>query len=559
MKHLEKNQWPFFKVLFFFFMGIALLNIFAAYFFFRIDLTEDKRYSIHETTKTLLQNITDPIYVKVYLAGDLPAGFKRLQEATQAMLEEFKVYAHHRLQYRCIDPDEWSTQQKKTLIPQLIEKGIQPTNLHAREKGKKIEKLIFPGALVGYQDKDEGVMLLQGNKWALPEEILNQSIEGLEYALSRAINKLINPTRKKVALVRGHGEPDTLRLSGLMKALQEYYEVYFINFAKEKQRMHYDALLITKPQQAFSEKEKYELDQYIMQGGKVLFFLDRIRIDMDSLRHGGTFALPLDVGLDDQLFRYGVRMNPDLIQDLQAGVYPVITGNFGHQPQVNLLPWPFFPIINHFSNHLIVKNLDALYGQFMSSIDTVRALGVKKTPLAFTSRHAHKTVAPIQVDLETLREVPRPAAYTHGPMPVIYLLEGQFTSLYKNRMLPDDMAPTHFLWQSQPAKLCVASGNWVLNGLDTKKKYPLPWGYDPFLQRTFAQEDFVLNTLAYMLDAQGLINAKNKTIALRLLDKVKIDQESRIWQILNIFLPVALLLILGLIGNSLYCRAYTKF
>ncbi|MCG8340540.1 MAG: gliding motility-associated ABC transporter substrate-binding protein GldG [Cytophagales bacterium] len=536
-------------------VAISFINFFSYRFFFRMDLTEDQRYSINEATKKLLSELKDEVSIKVYLAGDLPTAFKRLQHATKELLAELKVYSNHKLQYKFIDSEE--VEEKQTLILELAEKGIQPTNLYTQEKGKRIEKLTLPGALLAYQDKEVGIMLLKGNKLATLEEILNQSIEGLEYELVRAVRKLTQQERKKIALLRGHEEPDTLRLIGLAHVLREHYDLFYVNLLQETPLANYDAVLITKPQKPFSESEKYLLDQYIMQGGKVLFFLDRLRIDMDSLRGGRTFAFPLDIGLDDQLFRYGIRINQDLVQDLNAGVYPIVVGNMGNQPQLSLLPWPFFPILNNFAHHLIVKNLDALYAQFISSIDTVKAEGVTKTPLVFTSPYARKLAAPVQVDLETLREAPSPDLYTKGPLPIIYLLEGRFTSLYKNRLVPETFTQADFLSESQPTKLLITTASSLLvNQLDPNTKQPRPWGYDPFLQYTFAHEDFLLNTLAYMLDEHGLINAKNKTFKIRLLDKPKVEQARLTWQLINLLTPLVLLLLWGWGWNRCYKRNY---
>ena len=539
--------------------GIGLVYLLGSRFYLRIDLTADQRYSLHAATKKLLSELEGEMYVAVYLAGDLPTGLKQLKRATQELLEECKVYAHHQLRYQFVDLDKAPAEQKKSVLMKLAAKGIQPTNLYMQEQGQRIEKLIFPGALLTYKDQEGGVLLLKGNKMASPAQMINQSIEGLEYELSNAIEKLVRTQRKQVAVLRGHGEPDLRQLSGLINALEEYYAVHILDFSAKSVLAAYDALLMTQPQQPFSEAEKYLLDQYIMQGGKVLFFLDKLRINMENLRQQAAFAFPLDIGLDDQLFRYGVRINPDLVQDLRAGVYPVVVGNLGNQPQLKLLPWPFFPLLNSFADHLVTKNMDVLYLQFVSSIDMIQAPGVTPTPLVFTSQYSSRLGAPVQVDLEALRKPPQPAHYPQGHIPLVYLLEGNFTSLYKNRFLPAGFDPATFLPASQPTKLLVvASGSMVRNDMEPRKKQPLPWGYDPFLQQQFANKDFVLNTLAYMLDEDGLINLKNKTLQIRLLDQVKLAQERLWWQLMNLIIPILLLGLLGVVWNYLYKRAYRR-
>jgi len=541
-----------------FLAGGGLMYYLGSYFYFRIDLTEDQRYRIHPATQKLLGELQEEIHCEVYLAGELPTEFKQLKRAIQDLLEDCNAYARHRLRYQFIDLDKLPAEQKKSCLLKLAAKGIRPTNLYMQEKGRRIEKFIFPGALLTYKGQERGILLLKGNKMTSPAQMINQSIEGLEYELANATARLVRTQHKQVALLSGHGSPDLSQLSGLIHALQEHYVLHTIDFSANPVLEAYDALLIAKPQQPFSEREKYLLDQYIMQGGKVLFFLDRLHINMDNLREHEAFAFPLDLGLDDQLFRYGVRINPDLVQDLHSGVYPVVVGNLGNQPQLKLLPWPFFPLLNHFTDHLVTKNMDVLYAQFVSSIDTIQSQGVTHTPLVFTSQHSRSVEAPVHIDLETLRKPPQSIHYNHGHIPLAYLLEGTFTSLYKNRFLPAGFDTAAFLSKSQPTKLLVfASGSIVLNGLDPHKKQPLPWGYDPFLRQHFANQDFVCNTLAYMLNEEGLINLKNKTLKIRLLDQVKIAQERLWWQLVNLTVPILLLGLLGVLWNYWYRRIYT--
>ena len=539
---------------------LVLMNGLAHRFFVRIDLTEDKRHSIHPATKQLLSRVGGEVHVTIYLAGDLPTGLKQLQRAAQELLDEFKVYAKHPIYYQIVDPNAATLQERKKLFKKLAEKGIQPTNLFIQKHGQRTEKLIYPGALVTYQGRAMGVMLLKGSKMTAPAQMVSQSIENLEYELTSVLDKLVNQERTKVALVKGHGEPKASQLHGLTQALSEHYELHEVGLAPTEKLADYGALLLTKPQQPFSEEEKYLLDQYIMQGGKVLFFLDRLRIDMDSLHSGQGFAFPLALNLDDQLFKYGIRINQDLVQDLHAGVYPVIVGKVGNQPQLQLLPWPFFPILNNFASHLITKNMDALYTQFVSSLDTVQAAGVSQTPLVLTSKYSRRLGTPVHVDLASLRKAPDPALYNQGPIPVVYLLEGEFTSLYKHRLVPIGFDPAQLRPTSQPTKLLVAaSGSMVLNAIDPRQGQPLPWGLDPFLQQTFANEDFVLSALSYMLDEAGLINTKRKAFKLRFLDKIKVEQNRLTWQLINIMPPLLLLLLVGLAWNGIYKRMFTRF
>ncbi|MEL6607021.1 MAG: gliding motility-associated ABC transporter substrate-binding protein GldG [Bacteroidota bacterium] len=540
-------------------LSLAFLYFVGSQFYFRLDLTADQRYSLHTATKKLLSELDEVLHIDIYLTGELPTDLKQLKRATQELLEECKVHAGHPIRYRFVDLDKATKEEKKNHYKQLASQGIQPTNLYLQEKGQRIEKLIFPGALLTYKGRTGGMLLLKGNKMTSPAQMVNQSIEGLEYEFAQTINQLVRTKRKQIAVLRGHQEPDLKYLNGLLNALAAHYRVQTPKLSAKTDLSGYDALLITRPQRPFSESEKYVLDQYIMQGGKVLFFLDRLRTNMENLHRQVDFAFPLELGLEDQLFKYGVRINPDLVQDLRSGAYPVVVGNLGNQPQIQLLPWPFFPILNLFADHLVTKNMDALYPQFVSSIDKIQVPDVTHTPLVFTSQYARRTAAPVQVDLETLRKAPQPAHYNHGHLPLAYLLEGRFTSLYKNRFLPEGFDETHFLPDSRPTKLLVvASGSLVRNSIDARKKQLLPWGYDPFLRQQFANKDFVLNALAYMLDEGGLIQLKQKNRAIRLLDNVKINKERLGWQLINLITPLLLLGMLGILWNYLYRRAYQK-
>jgi gliding-associated putative ABC transporter substrate-binding component GldG len=537
------------------FMGIA--NLLAVYFPLRIDLTEDKRYTLHDTTKGLLAQLKADVHVDIYLAGDLPTGFKQLQYSLKSLLEEFKAYARYPIIYQIIDINGEPLSKRQEMLKKLVEKGIEPSNLYRQVNGQRTEKIIYPGAIISYQDKETGVMLLKANKMTSTATMVSQSIENLEYEFISSLAKLVNTKSVQIGLVRGHGEPDAIKLHGLLQALNGFYEVQQVSLSPAVDLSNYGALLITKPQQPFSEAEKYALDQYIMQGGKVLYFLDRLRIDMDNLTKGNSFAFPLDINLDDQLFRYGVRINHDLIKDLQSGVYPIIVGKMGNQPQLQFLPWPFFPVLNDFADHVITKNVNALYTQFVSSIDPIKVEGIIQTPLVCSSSYSIKAGTPVFVDLESLRKPPDTSLYNQGPIPIAYLLEGRFNSLFKNRVPPDGVDISQFIPISQPTKiLVVATGSMVVNAVSPKEGNALTWGYDPFLQQNFANQDFVLNTLAYMLEESGIINAKRKTIKLRLLDNLKAQRERTYWQLLNIVTPILILTLIGVSWHMVRRRKY---
>jgi ABC-2 type transport system permease protein len=541
-------------------MLLLILNVWASDTFFRLDLTEDRRYTITPATKALLQELEDVVYVDVYLQGDVPSGFKRLQRSIRETLEEFQTYAGPNIQYNFIDPKTAVSQSARNeFYSSLAQKGIQPTNIFDTQEGSRTEKLVFPGAVVSYGGQERGVMLLRGNMAATPEERLNQSIEGVEYHLASAIRELSQQGLPQLGWLVGHGEADSLQVQSIRRSLREQYELQDMRLERLPE-LQPTALIITNPSRAYSEQEKYLLDQYVMRGGNVLMFLDAVRVNMDSLGQGGTVAVPQPLGLEELLFRWGLRLNQNLVQDLSSGAYPIVVGNMGNQPQMRMLRWPFFPVLNNYAAHPIVRNLDATYARFVSSLDTVKADGVRKTPLIFTSQYSRLFAAPVRVSVEDLRRDVRPESYNAGPQAIAYLLEGNFTSLYKNRFLPEGVEERGFKAEGQGGKIVVvADGDFALNEVNRRTREALPLGAAPFTQQIFANGEFIENALAYLTSEGGLIMARNKEVSIRPLDPVRLEREKTWWQSLNLLLPVLLILALG-VGHYFWRkRKYTRF
>lgn len=544
--------------------GIGLLviiniNIFFSNYTLRFDITEEKRYTISQATIELLESLNDIVYLDVYLEGEFPPGFQRLQNAVEQTLSEFKVYAGENVQYRFINPDEVKgSDGKQQLIQRLGEMGIQPTNLMATEDGKRTEKLIFPGAVISYADTEIGVMLLKGNKSSSPQERLNQSIEGVEYELAVGINRLVNTDRKKIAWIKGHRELDSIDVYSIKNILLESYDVFDVHLALKSDLNAYDAAIIAKPVVPFSENDIFKIDQFIMRGGKVLFFLDVLDVSLDSISREGSIGFPLKTNLDNLLFKYGVRINKDYLLDLSSGGFPVVVGNLGEEPQIQMMPWPFYPIVNQFSTHPIVRNLDAMYLRFTSSIDTVSAPNVLKIPLLFSSPYTRSVTAPVRISLNDLRKEMSPQVFNEGSKPLGYLLEGRFASVYKNRFLPEGQIKADFLDESIPTAIIVcADGDIPRNEINPKTNTPYDLGFEPFLQAEFANEDFILNSLSYLVDENDLILSRNKEIKIRPLDKIKAEEQKLKWQILNLISPIAIVIIFGLIRNYFRKRKYS--
>ncbi|REE05651.1 gliding motility-associated ABC transporter substrate-binding protein GldG [Marinoscillum furvescens] len=546
-------------------LGIGLLSVvllfqIAQRYPFRIDMTEEKRYSISEPTKKLLQRLDQDVVVEVYLAGELPGNFLRFQKAIRELLEEFAIYTPGTLDVKLVDPAQASSSRARNQYFQgLIQQGLQPTNLNYSQDGKNTQKLIFPGAVISMGGRELAVNLLKGNRASGPEAIINQSIEGLEYAFANALQQLANPTRKRVGLVLGHGEPDTTQLAGLTNLILSKYDLFRINLPERKTPITgYDLLLITKPTKPFSEREKYLLDQYVMAGGRVAFFLDALRVNMDSASGEGTVAIPYETNLNDLLFRYGVRINQNYVVDLNCGDFPVVAGNIGDQPQIRMLPWPYFPVITNYGKHPVVRNLDAVMTRFVSSIDTVKAVGVEKTPLLLSSNNTKVLGAPITVAFNDLQSELLPEKFQKGPQALGYLLEGTFTSMYKNRFPPAGFSRNEIVPESAPNKLVViADGDLIRNELSLEDGKPLQMGLDPYSQKTYANEDLVMNLVDYLLDEDGLVQTRAKEVKIRPLDKVKVKQERLKWQLVNVALPVILLVLFGIVKMTIRKRRNT--
>lgn len=558
------------------FLALIGLNVLSGFLFFRADLTAEKRYTLSTATRNLLTNLDDDVHVNVYLTGDLPPGFKRLENAIRETLDEFAARAGQTLTYRFIDVDGITeTEAKKKLIEQLQQKGLSPTNVFANEGGKRTEKLIFPGAIVSYKGQEAPVLLLKGNKAASPEEQLNQSYEGVEYALGSAIRRLTQPagTRRRVGLLARTNVPPS-RFSDLLASVQENYDLFFVDLTKPGPLANFDVLLVPKPDQPFTDDDLFKIDQFVVKGGRALFFVDGARVD--SVGAEGTFAQPLNLNLDELFFQWGARVNRNVIKDLSSNAIPLNVGNLGDKPNVQLVPWRFYPIINNFGDgpayrtkNPITRNLDAVWARFASTMDTVRATGagnqpIRKTPLLLTSPYTQIRQAPVVVAYNEARQQPDPRTYNGGVQMIGCLLEGRFRSLYANQILPEhgpgsDPRANGFKAEGVPSRVIICSdGDLVVNDVDYQRETPYPLGFDRYTRQTFANKDFALNAIDYLADPEGVIEARARQITLRPLDKIRLQNERTGWQLLNLLGPVGLVGLIGLIWQWGRKRRYGK-
>ncbi|HBK89200.1 MAG: gliding motility-associated ABC transporter substrate-binding protein GldG [Cyclobacteriaceae bacterium] len=537
-----------------------VLNQLASLYFFRIDLTEESRYTMKAPTRALLESLDDDVYVEVYLEGNINAGFQRLYKAVGETLEEFRVYSNNKVHYTFLDPAAAKGQEaRKEFMLELAGKGIQPMNIIANTDGRRTEKLVFPGAVISYGGAEEGVMLVKGNRAQGSDEVLNQSIEGLEYQFALVIEKLAGLDRKKVGWVTGHGELDSLQAAGFSSALRASFDLVPARLDKNLSK-ELDVLIIARPTRWYSPADKFYLDQFIMRGGSVLVLIDRLEASMDSVSMPDYFARPFETGLEDPLFHYGVRVNPDAVQDLQALRFPVITGNLGGKPQMTPIEWPFFPLINQYADHPATRNMDATPLRMTSSLDTVKAIGIRKTPLMFTSAYARRVASPVKMSINDLRKDIRPENFNAGPIPVAYLLEGEFTSVFKNRFLPEGVDSTGYRSKGKSAKLLVVGdGDLARNEINPRNGQPQPLGFDAFTNTTYANAELLINMVAYLADEHGLITARTKDIKIRPLDKEQIRAERWKWQAINLVLPVLLLAGLGIAKTWARRKRYGSF
>ncbi len=555
---------------------ILFLNIIGSYIYTRFDLTSEKRYSLSPATKDLLKGLDDILYVKVYLEGDdLPAGFKRLRNSTKEMLDEFRAY-NKNIQYEFVNPSAITDKKVRTeMYKQLVGKGILPTNLQSKDKGVTKEQVIFPGAEVSYRTHTIPLQLLMDQMGIESENVINNSIQALEYNISNVIRKLDVRLKPKVAIIEGHGELKKYEMYDITNALNEYYQVerVWINekvnalteritsdTAAPKIQNKYAAIIIAKPDSAFTEKDKFIIDQYIMYGGKVLWMIDPVFASMDSLKGSSqTVGITNELNLSDLLFRYGVRLNTNLIMDLNALPIPIVTGRIGNQPKTSFLPWYYFPVLMPVANHPIVKNLNAIKSEFISSIDTIDN-GIKKTVLLTSSQYTRLINTPVIIDLDLMKKDPEQRLFNKPFQSVAVLLEGNFQSNYANR-LTNEIAKSEeigFKQESKPTSMIVVSdGDIIKSQFHYSKGTPLPLGYDQYTGQMFGNKEFILNCMNYLCDDSGLITVRSRELKLRLLDKTKIEQSKIKWQIINIVFPVLLIVIFAMLITYLRKRRYT--
>ena len=534
-------------------IGLFVLNYVNQSFYKRFDLTEDQRYTLSNTTTSILAKVNKPLFITVYLEGDFPSEFKRLQVETRQYLEELAA-ENNNIKIHFENPDN----QRED----LIKKGMMPSQLTVEEDGKLSEAIIFPWAEVNFEEKTQIVSLLPTAIVASQEEQLQKAVENLEYSFSNAIHTITRKNKKSIAVLTGNGQMQDIYMYSFLSELAKKYKLAKFTFdsvtKNPKQTLQdltsLDLAIIAKPTQKFTEKEKFTLDQFITNGGKTLWMLDNVQADQDSLLASGKMlAYPRDLNLTDLLFSYGVRLNTSLVKDLYAAQISLATGRVGNQTQYQNLDWFYHPLVGGNPNHPITKNTAPIRLQFTNQIDTLKN-DILKIPLLMSSPLTQKIGTPTIIELQSIAEEPQEKDYVSGNQLLGVLLEGDFKSAYKNRVKPFE---TNLFKENVKNNKMIVIADGDVGKNQILKGKPTDLNRDKWTGQTFGNKDFLINAVDYLLDDAGLINLRNKTLKINILDKQKAYKERTFWQFINVALPLILLFSFGFVFNYLRKRKYS--
>jgi gliding-associated putative ABC transporter substrate-binding component GldG len=543
---------------------IVVLNLAGHFVFKRFDLTADKRYTLSQTSLNIVSEVKEPLYIDVFLEGEFPGEFKKLQTETQQLLEEFKA-ENPNIIFQFVNPLE-EEDQKVATLQSFMERGLTPVNITVNDKGQQTQEIVFPWAVATCANRSVKVPLLKNMMGASTAEKVVSSVQHLEYAFANAINTVAKAKQKKVVILNGNGELKDRYIADFIKSVKDNYYIgpfTLDSVAKSpnetlKYLKKYDLAVIAKPTEAFTEEEKQVLDQFIISGGKTLWLVDQVNMEMDSLYNetGSNLAFPRDLNLNDMFFKYGVRMRPDLIFDLQNTPIALATGEQGSATQYTQYPWFFSPMIYPTSKNPIVSNLDGIKFEFASPMEPLKN-DIKKTVLLQSSQASKIIGTPSQISLTMVSLRPdRKEFESKGNYPVALLLEGQFHSMYQYRVLPFKDAT--FQNKGKNNKMIVISdGDVIKNQLD-KNGQPLELGYDKWTNNLYANKEFLMNCVNYLLDDNGLINIRSKEVDLPILDKEKVYETYTLLQVITVAVPIGILILFGVVFTFLRKRKYTK-
>ena len=551
---------------------IVIINIVSSYIPYKIDLTNEKRFTLSEASIDVLNKVDDKLTIKIYLKGNLPSGFQMLSSSINSFIINCKKL-NNNIDFEFIDPNKADNEeQKKNIYKQLQDQGLYPTDLTIKKSDETSRRVIFPGAIIYYKEKREAVNLLENNFGLSPQRNINNSIENIEFQIVSTINKLIKNNRQNVGFLKGNGELSSDQLLDITESvnndnnnLKNYYNVGDFNLkefeidsttnepniSKQLEELNrFDVIIIAKPTIPFNKLDKFLIDQYIMHGGKMLLLMDGVNASIDSInnKNGYFIASENNLNIDDQLFKYGIRINNDLIQDLRATEIPIVTGYSNNQPIQDFFKWPYYPLLSSNSDHPISKNIDALKCDFASSIDTLKN-DIHKTIILESSKRSRKVQSPVKVSLSILENPPPSETFNKPNIPVGVLLSGRFTSVFKDRIVPKDKS-LDFKEKSDSTKLIIVSDGDIIANDVSQNKGTYPLGYDKFINYTYqGNKKFILNSIQFLCDDNGLIKLRSKNIRLRLLNSELISDNKSIIILINTLIPIIVFLLLILIVN----------
>ncbi len=574
-KDLRRSHWIEFGA------GVLIIlftNIIGYYLFGRLDLTSEKRYTLTKSTKQLLKRIDEPVLYRVYLEGEFPADFKRLQNETKEMLNQFRAY-NKNIEYEFVNPNDFeSPEERQVFYQKLASKGIQPTQIQVQEGNGVTTQVLIPAADVVYRGREVSIQLLQSQHYVEEQQLLNNSIQSLEYVLSSPIRALSRGQKPTVAFMRGHGELPLPNMSDLIGSLYQFYDLDTVRMNENINSLtlrnrsskdsstftfqnKYDLIVIAKPTLPFSDRDLFILDQYVMRGGKLLWLIDPLDADLDSLSQASQAAsVRYPLNLDEMLFTYGVRVNPDLVMDIRCRPIPMVVGMVGDKPQYKFHPWYYFPELVPLSQHPIVRNLDLIKSDFPSSIDLIDN-DVDKTPLLTTSEFSRVKNAPAIYDLNEAKIEPDRRLFNRQNLNVAVLLEGSFNSAFRNRLTPDFMEIPAMGYRGESdttAMIVISDGDIIKNRFNYQDGTGYPLGYDFYTEMMYANKEFLMNCIDYLVGEKGSIASRSRDIKIRKLNVMKVKEDRTGFQVLNLLLPSGIILLAGVVIIIVRRRKYCK-
>jgi ABC-2 type transport system permease protein len=532
----------------------------------RLDLTEDKRFTLSKPTLNVLRHLKNDIFVQVYLDGEIPIPLKRLKRSVREMLDEFRIASGRKIDYEFINPSEnKDIKQRETLYQSLANKGLNPVNLQAGDaEGGSTQKIIFPGMIVNYNGIEVPVNFLNNSTPSYEQNIL-RSVEGLEYEMIQTIATLSSDTIKKVAFIEGHDELPEIETADITMNLARFFTVDRGTIGGQPGILDkYTAVVIAGPQKAFNESDKLVLDQYIMNGGKVLWLIDEVAVNSDSLAYGETVGLYRPLNIEDQLFRYGARINPLLVQDLECASIRLMVMSGGTRQQVVPAPWVYYPLLKPSTDHPVTRNLNRVRGVFVNYIDTVGLeCAIRKKVLLSSSALSRTISPPVIISLKEAELSPDPKVFNKQNLPVAVLLEGKFPSAFKNRMVTNLTDERNFKVRTESKEtrmIVIADADMIRNEVKRSglNETPLPLGQDKYTGQIYGNRDFLINCLNWLVDSNGIMELRSRELKLRLLNTHMVKSERLKWQIINIAGPVIIVILAGLLYSFLRKRNFAK-